>query len=45
MSLFADGITFGYTKEREILSDISFTLPLVSPCFFWGQTARERLLC
>ncbi len=46
MSLFADGITFGYTKEREILSDISFTLPFGQSLFLLGPngTGKTTLL-
>ena len=42
MSLFADGITFGYTKEREILSDISFTLPFGQSLFLLGPNGTGK---
>lgn len=46
MSLNVDGVTFGYTKEREILSDITFQLPFGEALFLLGPngTGKTTLL-
>lgn len=46
MSLQVDGVTFGYTKEKEILSDITFELPYGKSLFLLGPngTGKTTLL-
>lgn len=46
MSLLVDNVTFGYTKEREVLSDISFELPFGEALFLLGPngTGKTTLL-